>query len=298
MLRSVAILATAAVLAVCPPALAGSNGNGCSASNGLESGNQVTCAATSTSSNPGRPAQPVRGSGAGDAPACTYNGREIPCSTEDGWWYAGRGCWVKPVDSTTAAEVEWVDRATDPHWCTTPGGARSIVGVPAGTPAAGAPAVDPRVVAQQAVDSMALRPIRIGLTPPAGSSAPTLLGIPTWMWVDQPGPTSFGPASASASAGSVTVTAQAKVASVTWDMGDGTTVQCGEGTPYSPAYEAAPSPTCGHRYQTPGTYTVRATSHWIIDWAGGGTSGRITTALNSAASVTVAEAYGLVTGQG
>jgi len=118
------------------------------------------------------------------------------------------------------------------------------------------------------------------------------------MWVADPTATSFGPATASATAGAVTVTATAKVTSVTWDMGDGTRVQCGAGTPYSPSYGAAPSPTCGHRYQRPGDYTITATSNWVVDWTGGGTSGRLTLSLDSTSNITVAQAYGLVTGQG
>lgn len=53
-----------------------------------------------------------------------------------------------------------------------------------------------------------------------------------WMWVEQ-GPTTFGPASASATAGGVTVTATAKVSSIQWDMDDDSTVTCtGPGTRY------------------------------------------------------------------
>jgi hypothetical protein len=297
MLRAGPALAVVLLFAAAVPSVA-ADGDGCTAEQRLQPGSRVTCTATSTTVDPGSPGTTSGDPSTGATPACTFQGREVPCSTEDGWWYADRGCWVIPVDSTTAAEVEWMDRASDPHWCTTPGGARSIVGVPKGSPAAGAPPVDPRVVAQQAVASMQLRPIRIGLTPPTGSLAPTLVGIPTWMWVDQPDPTSFGPATAVASAGDVTITARAKVASITWDMGDGTTVECGAGTPYSPAFEATSSPTCGHRYRAPGTYTVQATSNWVVDWTGGGSSGRITLALDSTASVTVAEAFGLVTGQG
>lgn len=61
-----------------------------------------------------------------------------------------------------------------------------------------------------------------------------VVGMPMWMWAD-PSPTTFGPLSASATAGGVTVTATAKVTTVRWAMGDGTTVTChGPGTPYTP----------------------------------------------------------------
>ncbi|GHJ97725.1 hypothetical protein SNE510_72440 [Streptomyces sp. NE5-10] len=82
-----------------------------------------------------------------------------------------------------------------------------------------------------------------------------LIGMPMWLWAT-PTPSTFGPVSASASAGAVTVTATAKVTSVRWVMGDGTTVTCaGPGTPYKTGYGATDSPTCGHRYTRPTQYS-------------------------------------------
>ncbi|MFB7160970.1 hypothetical protein [Streptomyces sp. NPDC056242] len=65
-----------------------------------------------------------------------------------------------------------------------------------------------------------------------------------------PSATTFGPASASA--GGVTVTA--KVSSIRWDMGDGTTAACaGRGTRYAPSRGKTMSPDWGHRYKAPST---------------------------------------------
>jgi hypothetical protein len=164
---------------------------------------------------------------------------------------------------------------------------------------AGAVGPDPAVLARRAVDSMQLRAFDVGLTPPPGSANPSLVGIPTWMWVQQPTATTFGPATASASAGALSVTATAKVSSVTWDMGDGTRVQCGAGTPYQAAFGDRPSPTCGHRFGAPGTYTVRATSNWVVDWeATNGQRGRLALPLSNATTVRVAQGYALVTQNG
>lgn len=75
-----------------------------------------------------------------------------------------------------------------------------------------------------------------------------VVGMPMWPWVRQ-GPTTYGPATATASAGGVTVIATAKVTSIRWDMGDGTTVTCaGSGTPYRDGAGVADSLGCGHRY--------------------------------------------------
>ncbi|WP_071656988.1 hypothetical protein [Mangrovactinospora gilvigrisea] len=71
----------------------------------------------------------------------------------------------------------------------------------------------------------------------------------------------------------VTVTAHASVASLTYDMGDGTTITChGAGTPYQASYGDKPSPTCGHTYTTSsanqpgGEYSIRATATWTVNW--------------------------------
>ncbi|MEL5955699.1 ATP/GTP-binding protein [Streptomyces sp. CLV115] len=84
---------------------------------------------------------------------------------------------------------------------------------------------------------------------------------------------SYGPATAKATAGGVTVTATAKVASIRWDMGDGTTVTChGPGTPYTADKGKVLSPDCGHRYERTSAgrpddrYQGTATATWTVMW--------------------------------
>ena len=54
-----------------------------------------------------------------------------------------------------------------------------------------------------------------------------------------------------------------------------------ERAPYADHYGKQDSPTCGHRYekmstdQPDGAYQVTATSHWVVEWTGGGQSGTI-----------------------
>ncbi|MEU5075986.1 ATP/GTP-binding protein [Streptomyces asoensis] len=144
-------------------------------------------------------------------------------------------------------------------------------------------AVDPAVLAQQAVDTMKLAGPDVASPRPAGTY---LVGMPMWMWVNQ-SPTTYGPNTASASVGGVTVTATANVSKIVWSMGDGTVVTCtGPGTPYTAAAGKADSPSCGHTYtrtsanQAGGRYRVTATSTWSIDWlvttGGGGQAGQLT----------------------
>ena len=232
-------------------------------------------------------------------------GEKIDCTSSYGVWSQADQCWVQrmspqpPVDDPL-----WGGRTEGAiYWCQPPsiavaiGGGHAFWAPSAG--AAGAPVlVDPVTLAEEAIDSMNLRAVSVGITPPEGADTYTLLGIPTWMWVEDPTPRTWGPIRRSASAGAVTVSADAQVAKVVWDMGDGTIVSCGRGTAYDPPYDAEPSPNCGHRYEAPGKYQVTATSYWEVDWAGAGQSGTITFTLSRDASVWVREAHGLISQQG
>jgi hypothetical protein len=147
------------------------------------------------------------------------------------------------------------------------------------TPAAGGPT--PGEVARMAVERMNLRAITIGIAPEPGGVGVT--GMPTWLWIDGPGPATFGPITETATAGGVRVTATAEVHRIVWNMGDGTEVVCRSAvTPYESRYGTAASPDCGHTYtrdsgnQPKGTYIVSATSEWVVQWEGAGQTGTIT----------------------
>ena len=137
-----------------------------------------------------------------------------------------------------------------------------------------------------------LKPIEIGLVP-LGPDAMTVVGMPVWLWVDDPSRTTWGPASIAA--GGMTLTAE--VGSVTWDMGDGTTLTCGKGTEWKRGMGGEPSPTCGHTYEKQGSYTIRARSHWVARWSGYGQSGMIPVALSTSRQLDVGEIQVIVTGR-
>ncbi|WP_254920781.1 ATP/GTP-binding protein [Blastococcus mobilis] len=164
-----------------------------------------------------------------------------------------------------------------------------------GAPPAGPP-VDPRVLAEQVIASMVMGAPGIRLAPPPGSTS-GLVGLPVWMWTER-GEQLLGPIRQSVSAGGVTVAAVGQVSRIVWDMGDGTTVVCGAGTPYPPGVDGE-SPDCGHVYARAssrhvaggGPWPITATSTWTITWSGGGLSGTETLELSSSAELFVGELH-------
>jgi hypothetical protein len=99
----------------------------------------------------------------------------------------------------------------------------------------------------------------------------------------------------------VSVTAVATPTSVTWSMGDGSTVTCaGAGTPFRAGNNPrAASPDCGHTYRTSSAdlegqaYRVSVTVHWAVTWAGAGQGGvfpDLTTTGNGAFRVAESQA--------
>ena len=152
------------------------------------------------------------------------------------------------------------------------------------------PRVNPEQLARSLLDEMELTPIDIGITP-RGSDAMALVGLPVWLWVEDPSSATWGPKSISA--GGVTMTAKAH--RVVWDLGDGTEVSCGKGTEWTYGVGEKPSPTCGHTYNKQGRYTVEATSYWTADWSGYGQSGSFSFQLTRAQRLDVGELQVMVT---
>ncbi|WP_405535319.1 ATP/GTP-binding protein (plasmid) [Streptomyces canus] len=226
------------------------------------------------------------------------NDTSVPCHLDGiGDWVNGMNCYFQVANpQPPAGDPRWEGRdpkdgAVYDAYC--PDNPNKTSQWFAQAPNGAAPAVDPRVLALEAIKKMQLLGPNIGIAPnPNGKG---VVGMPVWMWAKDT-PNAWGPVTASASAGAVTVTATANVSKVIWSMGDGTTVTCaGRGTPYTASYGMRASPDCGHRYSQPsssqqsGKYHVTATATWTIDWQGGGQNGQINQTLNNAVDITVAE---------
>lgn len=142
--------------------------------------------------------------------------------------------------------------------------------------------MNPAAVALKLLAQVNFHAIDIGIVPENKPDRVGLVGLPTWMWVANPTPATTGPITKTATAGGITVTLTAQLSHITWDMGDGTKVTCGVGTPYADHFGKQDSPTCGHRFehtsadQPGGAYTVTARSYWDVNWtATGGQGGQL-----------------------
>lgn len=206
---------------------------------------------------------------------CFYpNGSTRPCKGPTDDWSPELGCFIQYMQPQPPQ--------TDPVWAGRTSGAiyRCWRGAPElgeavwrpSPPDTGPP---PVVVAEEAIRQLRLQPIVIGKTPRDGGIG--ILSVPTWLWVETPSMQQYAPntepRSATATAGPVSVTADAHVTHISYDMGDGHTVTCQtSGTPYRTRFGDRASPDCGHIYLRSSTrepqrsYEIRATAHWQVDW--------------------------------
>lgn len=144
-----------------------------------------------------------------------------------------------------------------------------------------ADAVDPRVLAEQAADRVAIPDVEIEMNPTPEQGA--VVNVPTWLSING---ASWRPVNAQAAAGGVVVTATAAPRRVVWDMGNGDRVTCpGPGKPYHAQRPPSEQSTdCSYTYRQSSaraagaTFTVTAVVVWEVSWtvtgaAGGGSLG-------------------------
>ncbi|NGN63201.1 ATP/GTP-binding protein [Streptomyces sp. A7024] len=249
-----------------------------------------------------KPAGQKGSTGGGKKQKCVVGDKPVPCYSKDFGYYS-HGCYLKKADPQPPAS----DPAWDGHkpgdgyvveeTCFGAGGQTQTLGWMAEAPGPGA-AVDPAVLAQEALGKMTLKPADIHVAPKPGNKG--VVGLPVWVWTTK-SETTWGPNTASASAGGVTVTVTAKVKNIRWSMGDGSSVTCSTpGKAYKAAYgKRVPDEARGEcgtdGYTQPsstkdgGKYTITATSTWAVEWTGGGQSGELTETRQAQAQVTIAE---------
>ncbi len=127
--------------------------------------------------------------------------------------------------------------------------------------------VDLAGVALRALNYVPIPEPAIGMNPAA--ERVQLVNVPIVLWID---PGGWTPVGTSASAGASTVSVQAVPLRITWDMGNGDSVVCGPGLPYSGQSSIDAPGTCSYTYRQPsgsqpgGVFTVTATAEWRASW--------------------------------
>ena len=229
----------------------------------------------------------------------------VPCSSNGrDYWSNDRQCYWSLDDPQSAPPPGRVEGqgawysclvgalCTDPRGCY--GSGQWLLDPPPGVVA-----ISPAQAANAVAQRLGIQPFEIGMAPqvnPEWGHRRSYVGVPVWLWVNNPGPSTWGPFGVSETVGPVSVTGSVQVTSVVWNMGDGTSKACvGTGTPYATSYGVADSPTCGHRYtrtssSQPGDrYTVTATAQWSFTWTAGGQSGTIPLTTTSTSQLEINE---------
>lgn len=230
----------------------------------------------------------------------------IDCGSGSRYWSNNRQCYVGMVGGEWPARPPQYSQEAGYYYCNT-----VLLGPGMGvdddwtyfwseTVPPGLTVLTPGAAAAQLIATFLLRGIDIGMAPqvnPAWGHRRSYVGVPVWLWVDDPQPLTWGPYTETATLGGQTITATARVTSLRWAMGDGGERVCGgTGTPYSSGYGVTDSPTCGYRYSTTSEsqsgdrFTVTATSQWTVTWTSlSGASGTVNTTTSSTAQLEVNE---------
>jgi hypothetical protein len=176
-------------------------------------------------------------------------------------------------------------------------GSRAYLGAFDYQPGVSGPSAE--AIARQVYDEVPLVVPQPHTSPPA--DAQQLVGFPVWLWVDGTVWRSFE-AHASIAGVSVSVVAQPKT--LTWDMGDGTSLSCaGPGIAWTDATPDGQQSECSHVYQfvsdrqPSGRYPARVTVAWTVTWsASTGESGTLPEASRSTTfSLDVGERQAVIT---
>ena len=142
-------------------------------------------------------------------------------------------------------------------------------------------AVSPEALAMVAIDDMlaSIPAHTISMAPEVTS----MVAVDTWFWIDGAATEALPPVTASVPG--TRVVATAAPGGVTFDLGDGTSLECDDfGTPYAPGATSD----CTHAYDEAGTYTVTATIGWTGSYTiNGGPPIPIETAVQRTATVGV-----------
>lgn len=239
--------------------------------------------------------------GGSDTRQCTWRGAPISCGTSTWSWYQPGECYARVADPQPDADhPAWEGRAPGEGvllQCIQPrtgydfacdaadGCGEAITWLWSAAPPDAGPS--PVELARRALVGMRLSMGQIGVTGgnPEGTGWRTVIGLPIWLWVDNPAPNTTGPITATASDSGLTVTATATLDRIEWMLASPAGVlsttcsgQNAAGTPYRETYGSQPSPNCGwtvNQIQNLGSHTLTGTAYWTVEWTGGGEIGTL-----------------------
>jgi len=245
---------------------AGSSGNATSSTNGGSGTNAGAGGRTTTESS--------FHTGSTSDPSANCGWKALPIVP-----VAGSPLWGG--NDPSAGYVEYSNCLADPS-AGALAGYRYVANARPGAPPPPSPPPTPEELAQQAYKQLPIPDPRMNFGPDGSQIA---VNYWLYLWIDDP-----GPIKATATAGAVSVTATAKLSSVTWTMGEpispdalnsaAAPITCqGTGVDPGPTVDTTAEPaggTCAYLYKvrsTPertggsGTWPVTATANWTITWA-------------------------------
>lgn len=269
--------------------------------------------------DPGTAAPPAAttpdGDGGTPAPACTVtpSGAAIPCRDGQAWWVQDMQCYAAAMAQQPPKDSPIWGGRTDGaiYSCLFYTGGGAFPGTNgftfwSATPPASPAAVDPAVLAQEALSTLTVPSPTTGRYP-AGTlqnGQPfTVVNAYTWFWTD---PGSFRALTARADAGGVWAQVTVTPTALSFTPGDGAaTVSCqGPGVAWQPGdgvWAASPAG-CDYRYphssirqpdgQVTGTYGIQWSVTWTSSTGATGTLPDLTTTSN--ATFAVAEVQSVV----
>ena len=168
------------------------------------------------------------------------------------------------------------------------------VAVPLPAPDGALVAADPAVLAAQAVARLSVPAPSITISPHPSDNqwGVSAVGLPLWVWADDP-----GPVTATVTEQGIDIVMQASRGTVTFDWGDGTSSVCNQMRPRPTNIDPlTPSPDCGHTYLRRGDYTITATAGWAVTWQALGQSGTLPLSSSATSAIPVREFQSLVVG--
>lgn len=256
-------------------------GEGCSAggtqvSVGLK-GVCLTVKAPGIDGGAGSPGRPGNG-GSAEKPAGCFksNGTEVPCQTDDGYWWSGSQCYAKPYDAP-AGTPAWQGHTDGSLWqCTSCASAGTTTGchvqivwaAPGTTPTPPSPGQ----LAKTALGEIHLAQAEVHTAPQAPD--PTYVGIANWLWIPD---AQWATLTKSVTAGPTTVTATAAPSQVLWKAGPESATCYDAGRPWVLGMTDAATTRCSITFDQDSTdqpndsYAITATIRYAVTWSCSGT---------------------------